>query len=714
VATRVELVTAASSVSEAAGNAPVGVRVVTSHGGPLLCPVGVDYASADGTALAGVDYTAVSGRLGFAAGTRSGTVQTVRVSLVNDALDELDETFRLHLSNPAGAVLGLREHTVTILDDDPPPEVSVDDVSLAEGDARRVNALFTVSLSPPSGLEVRVDYATADGTAQAPSDYGARAGTLLFAPGTISHTVAVPVVGDTRYELDETFRVILSNPVNATLSDAEGIGRILNDDPQPPGVVFFTATSTSGRVKLEWLNPAEGPYLATLIRYRTAAEQAACSFPEGPAEGELLVSQPGSLGAHETFSHEGLLNDNTNYCYSAFVELEPGLFSRRRTSKGRPFDTSGAVKWAYSTGAASVEPPGVGPGAYAGSNDAILHGVGRGAAGGEWLSGWKHVPLGAPTQSRPPVVPTTLISGATQVVFVSSQDGHVQAVNAETGSALWRSGKLGEAVQAAVAAMFRGFGGAYDYLLVGTRNSSGANQFYALNPVDGTTVGTPFDNGGGADGIGIISGGASVDYAGKRVFFASRALPGGSANTVWCLDLTDTGLAVGWAVALADIDGSPILSNGRLYVGTNAGTVYALDPSDGGRVLWSFATGDGPVKGFIFADRRTDRLYFSTTTKVWGLTFGSSEPNWPPVELASPSTALFTPGGTLVLVGAGDGRLYQLDVANAGPGVPPEIRSVVLGDGQAGVGSPTLDVREVLVYVGSESGFIYAVEVPLQ
>jgi outer membrane protein assembly factor BamB len=426
----------------------------------------------------------------------------------------------------------------------------------------------------------------------------------------------------------------------------------------------------------------------------------------------LLVSQAGVPGAYDSFVHEVLPNDNTTYCYAAFVELEPKLFTLSRTTKGRPFDTSAATKWSYSTGATTVAPPGLGPGVHAGSNDGILHLVTRGPDGGSWLPGGTPLVVGT-MQSRPPVVPTTLIAGANWVVFASSQNGHVYAVNAETGAELWRTARLGDVIQAATAGIFRAFGGAYDYLLVGTRNSAGGNTFYALNPVDGTVVGAPFDNGGWANGMGIISGGASVDYAGRRVFFASRALAGGSANTVWCLNLTDTGLAYGWAVALGDVDGSPILSNGRLYVGTNDGMVYSLNPDDG-QVLWSYATNDGAPKGFIFPDRRNRALYFSTNNQVHGLTDGVSEPNWPPVTLPSPSTALFTPGGTLILVGAADGKLYQLDVANAGPAVQPEIRSVTLGDGLAAVGSPTLDVLNGLIYVGTESGFIHAVRVPLQ
>jgi YD repeat-containing protein len=601
VETRVEFVAGESSASEAAGTAPVGVRVSTSNAAALVCPVGVDYASSDETGVAGLDYTAAAGRLTFAAGSPSGTVQTIAVGLLDDALDEPDETFRLDLSNVSGAVAGLAQHRVTIVDDDLPPELSVGDVTLVEGDGGEQSAVFNLTLSAPSGLEVRVSYSTEDIIARAPSDYTAVSGTVTFPPGATSQPVQVQVLGDTFYEADETYRLVLQNSVNATVSRAAGVGTIVNDDPQPPGVPFLTTTSTSGQVKLEWTNPEVGPYASTVIRYRAVSGQSSCTFPEGPGEGELLVSQPGALGAHDDYLHRDLPNDNTTYCYAAFVELELDLFSRARTIKGRPFDTSGAVKWAYGTGATTVEPPGLGPGIYAGSNDRILHGITRSAGGGDWLSGWRPVLLGGPLQSRPPVR-TALIPEANQVVFASSQDGYVYAVNAETGRVLWRSPeRLGEVLQAAVSGMFRSFGGAFDYLLVGSRNASGGNRFYALNPIDGTVVGTPFDNGGGANAIGIISAQASVDYATRRVFFASRALAGGSPNTVWCLSLTDSGLSFEWAQALGDVDGSPVVSNGRVYAGTNEGVVYSLDANDG-RVLWSYATGDGPVKGFIFPD----------------------------------------------------------------------------------------------------------------
>ena len=82
---------------------------------------------------------------------------------------------------------------------------------------------------------MKVDYATANGTASAPSDYASRGGTLTFSSGQTQKTIEVPVKGDTLDEPDETFSVALSNPSNATISDGRAVGTITDDDPPLPG-----------------------------------------------------------------------------------------------------------------------------------------------------------------------------------------------------------------------------------------------------------------------------------------------------------------------------------------------------------------------------------------------------------------------------------------------------------------------------------------------
>jgi DNA-binding beta-propeller fold protein YncE len=91
-------------------------------------------------------------------------------------------------------------------------------------------AVFTVTNTTPSTLPLTVRYATADGTAIVGSDYTATSGTLTFAPGVTTETIRVPILDDSAVESSETFAVILSNPVAATLADDIGVATILDND----------------------------------------------------------------------------------------------------------------------------------------------------------------------------------------------------------------------------------------------------------------------------------------------------------------------------------------------------------------------------------------------------------------------------------------------------------------------------------------------------
>ncbi|HUR76445.1 MAG TPA: Calx-beta domain-containing protein [Acidimicrobiales bacterium] len=112
------------------------------------------------------------------------------------------------------------------------PSVSVRDASVTETNTA-TTATFNVVLSAASTSAVSVQYATADNTAKAASDYTAKSGTVTFAPGELSKPVTVTVAGDALYEVMESFRVNLSNPSGATIADGQGLGKIQNDDPRP-------------------------------------------------------------------------------------------------------------------------------------------------------------------------------------------------------------------------------------------------------------------------------------------------------------------------------------------------------------------------------------------------------------------------------------------------------------------------------------------------
>lgn len=109
--------------------------------------------------------------------------------------------------------------------------ISINDISIAEGNAGTTNFNFTVSLSAPSAQTVQVNFNTANGTAFAQrNDYVASSGLVTFAPGVTTRTVTIPVTADTLYAPNENFFVNLSNPVGATIADAQGVGTIVNDD----------------------------------------------------------------------------------------------------------------------------------------------------------------------------------------------------------------------------------------------------------------------------------------------------------------------------------------------------------------------------------------------------------------------------------------------------------------------------------------------------
>jgi Ca2+-binding RTX toxin-like protein len=213
--------------------------------------VTVKYATSDGTATAGADYTATSGTLTIKAGETSGQI---KVPVTGDTAVEGDETFTLTLTEPQRATLaqGKDKATGTIKTDDTSqapavPAISIADVKVAEGDTGTTPAVFTVSLSVPTTVPVTVNYATADGTAKAPQDYQVASGPLTFAPGERTKTITVNVLGDRRDEADEQFTVALGQPGNGTLATkSTGIGTI-TDDESPRLAPKVSARTTPGR-----------------------------------------------------------------------------------------------------------------------------------------------------------------------------------------------------------------------------------------------------------------------------------------------------------------------------------------------------------------------------------------------------------------------------------------------------------------------------------
>ncbi len=190
--------------------------------------VTVSYATADGSAIAGSDYVAKSGTLTFAAGE---TTKTIEITINGDSVVEGNETFLVNLSTPSGATIADGQATGTITNDDAVlPTLSISDPTVAEGNTGTTLLNFVVTLSAAQTTAVTVDFATGNGTAASGSDYVSQTGTLTFAAGETSKTIAVVVNGDTTVEPNETVLVVLSNPTGATIADGQGEGTITNDD----------------------------------------------------------------------------------------------------------------------------------------------------------------------------------------------------------------------------------------------------------------------------------------------------------------------------------------------------------------------------------------------------------------------------------------------------------------------------------------------------
>ena len=214
---------------------------VTRTGG-VATGVTVQYQTTSGSATAPGDYTTTTGTLSFGAATSA----TFSVPVVNDTLDENDETVNLQLLNPTGfgAVLGAQSTAVlTITDNDTAGALtfSAATYTAVEGNA----ALITVKRTGGAASGVTVHYATSDGSASQPADYTAASGDLTFAANETQKTFSVPLVAENPIlvEGDETVNLTLSAPTGGGVLGTPSTAVLTIQDASPK--ITFTAASIS-------------------------------------------------------------------------------------------------------------------------------------------------------------------------------------------------------------------------------------------------------------------------------------------------------------------------------------------------------------------------------------------------------------------------------------------------------------------------------------
>lgn len=223
----VQFAQTAISKGEGGGSADVIVTLSAASGRIVT----VNYVASNGTATANLDYAPAAGTLIFAPGETS---QTFQVALLEDAFDEDNEVVNLALSEGSNATLDAAGATLTITDNDPTPKLSFSSANYSAFENTGA-VTITVSLSNPTAKEVRVNYATTDGSAKSGNDYTAANGQLVIPVGQTSASFSIVLLNDAQAETEETLSVTLNSPVNALLDAQSSATITIGDDDGSAG-----------------------------------------------------------------------------------------------------------------------------------------------------------------------------------------------------------------------------------------------------------------------------------------------------------------------------------------------------------------------------------------------------------------------------------------------------------------------------------------------
>jgi hypothetical protein len=207
----------------------------------------VNYATSNGTALHGVNYTTTTGTLNFPAGVSSAvfTVPTIDDLVVTSNLN-----MTVTLSSPSiGSNISNAAALGTINNIDIAPSLSIASSAASEGSP----LTFTVSRSGATGGAATVNYATSNGTAASGTNYTATSGTLSFAAGVTPQTFTVPTIDDHVYTSNLTMTATLSAPsAGTTLGTSTATGTVANTDAQPS--LSIAAASVNEGSEVAWQN----------------------------------------------------------------------------------------------------------------------------------------------------------------------------------------------------------------------------------------------------------------------------------------------------------------------------------------------------------------------------------------------------------------------------------------------------------------------------
>jgi len=533
---------------------------------------------------------------------------------------------------------------VTITNDDALPQLTINNITLVEGNTGTANAVLTVSLSAASALPVSVNWATANGTASAPSDYLANSGTLTLATGQTTGTITVVVNGDTLNEADETFFVNLSNAANATISDAQGVVTIRNDDANVPPTVSLT-NPTNGAIF-----SATADILISAIAADRDGSVAKVEFLQGNTKLGESAASPYTITwtnvAAGTYTLTARATDNLGAITTSSpvtITVNQAVFPPRIIVQPQSQDVFVGAPVIFTVQATGSQP--------------LLY---------QWRFNGVNI-TGATTDTLR-ISQAQLTDAGTYTVVVSNVIGSDTSLPAILTVSNWRF-ETGSWIRSSPALAPDGtiyFG-------------SADTKLYALDPMGNKkwafATGSSIESSPalGADGTIYFGSWDSKLYA---------LNPDGTEK---------------WSFLAGDlITSSPAIStNGTIYFGSGDGNLYALNPD--GTEQWNFTTGSGVYSspsigadGAIYFGSYDDKLYALNTngTKRWEFTTAGA-------IFSSP--AIGTNG--VIYFGSDDGRLYAVNTNG--------LKRWEYKTGAEVISSPTI-ASDGTIYVGSFDNNLYA------
>ncbi|TKC54799.1 aggregation factor core protein MAFp3, isoform C, partial [Pedobacter hiemivivus] len=286
-----------ATVNESAGTATFTVTLT----GGIQDAFTVDYATANGTAIAPGDYTITTGTVNFPSGSVSGTTRTFTVPIQDDNLRESGETFSATLSNITGlATIATATATTTITDNDAASVAITTDPTVNEAAG---TATFTVTLTGNVQQAFTVNYATVNGSAFQPNDYTATSGTITFPAGSVNgatKTFTVPIFNDQLAEGDEMFSATLSGITGGlvTIGTATAPTTIIDNDVASVSISTVPTVNEAAGTATFMVTLSGGAQDVVTVNYSTSngsavqpndytATSGTISFPAGSVNGTV-------------------------------------------------------------------------------------------------------------------------------------------------------------------------------------------------------------------------------------------------------------------------------------------------------------------------------------------------------------------------------------------------------------------------------------------